>query len=603
MRKNTRLSPLEQFRRLNLRKKLTVSFSFPIVTLLLLTGIILMLYLSRTTYKDFSKEKQRSCNQTAAALSQYTDTMIYLSLRMRNDSALISAFEEEDAKDLASQYRQFFRLSSAMGSIALTNSSCKLTLYIDDGIIYSGNTVYFAPRSSIAGMSVPPVKGMVQFVLNKTKDGMTLISFIHAGEKYWPCSVTLPSALIQELLSQAAGTDGTLCFLCKKRGTDSLLWERSDKNDSAQEAAGQTLTLPSQNGKSVLYNGKRYLAFTADCSNFSLQTVVLLPVSAIYAKSALAPLISLILVAMLALAVMLVSYMLSGYYARRFTVLSRKIQETANGKFTLSLLDGDEHKMQSADETDIIYNSFLAMQHELRRLMRQNYLQGKSVTASELKALQAQIQPHFLYNTLDLINWEAIKHKAPEISEIATNLGRFYRLSLNRGKNSILIGDELRHVQSYVAIENAHFDGAISLTEHVPQEIKLAACLNIILQPFVENAIVHGIAADKSISSCKIVIEAALREGNITITITDDGPGISPEESLAILASPANKDGKTGYGVRNINTRIKLCYGEPYGVTLTPRPDGTHGTQVSIFIPCLSLEELDEVIAGEGRFA
>lgn len=138
---------------------------------------------------------------------------------------------------------------------------------------------------------------------------------------------------------------------------------------------------------------------------------------------------------------------------------------------------------------------------------------------AEIRALQAQINPHFLYNMLDLINWIAMDYGASDIEKIAWNLARYYRLSLNHGKSVISIEEEVEHTQVYVNIENYHFDNAIQMTVDIPEELKHKACLNIILQPFVENAIVHGIAENSSISQCRIHVTAQRQEDDILFCI------------------------------------------------------------------------------------
>jgi two-component system sensor histidine kinase YesM len=234
------------------------------------------------------------------------------------------------------------------------------------------------------------------------------------------------------------------------------------------------------------------------------------------------------------------------------------------------------------------------MAEELQRLMDEQYKQGKSVVTTELRALQSQINPHFLYNTLDLINWEAMRYKAGNISEIAQNLGQFYRLSLNHGKAAILISRELKHVESYVSIENVHFDGAIHLEIIVPEAIQSYACLGIILQPFVENSIVHGIAEHPDIKECSVCISAEFDGGDIVFDIRDNGPGINAERQKQILgSSPAGAE--NGYGIQNINLRLRLCYGEPYGVSFDSTPG--RGTAVHIRIPVMTLEALEQRLA------
>jgi two-component system sensor histidine kinase YesM len=266
------------------------------------------------------------------------------------------------------------------------------------------------------------------------------------------------------------------------------------------------------------------------------------------------------------------------------------MNELGRGRF--KMLDFSDSP-QSGDEIDGIYRNFNRMAEELQRLMEEHYRQGKSVVTAELRALQSQINPHFLYNTLDLINWEAMKYKAGNIAEIAQSLGLFYRLSLNHGKAALLIKSELRHVEAYVRIENVHFDGAIHLEIVVPEKIQSYACLGIILQPFVENAIVHGIAEHPEIKECTVCISAEFDEQGIAFDIRDNGPGMSYERQRQILDNSFSSTG-SGYGIQNINSRLKLCYGENYGVSFDSAPGS--GTIVHIRIPAMTLGQLEKLL-------
>ena len=175
--------------------------------------------------------------------------------------------------------------------------------------------------------------------------------------------------------------------------------------------------------------------------------------------------------------------------------------------------------------------------------MLEQYRLGKNVKTAELRALQAQINPHFLYNTLDLINWEAMDYNAPEIMEIARNLAQFYRISLNKGRQIVRVEEEL-HLQ-------------IDADEGVEE----LACINIILQPFVENAIMYSIAKAPDRETCRIHIRAACEGQDLVFRITDNGFGMSREQIERIFEENSY-DVSLGYGAKNVNFRIMLCYGE-----------------------------------------
>ena len=183
--------------------------------------------------------------------------------------------------------------------------------------------------------------------------------------------------------------------------------------------------------------------------------------------------------------------------------------------------------------------------------------------------------------------------EAEDIEKIAWNLARFYRLSLNRGQDLISIGEEVEHVQVYVNIQKFHYDDAVHLEVDIPEELKSLACLNIILQPFVENAILHGIGERTEISQCSISIRVRQQGDDILFTVKDDGPGMTQkqmEEAEMLDISQI----KGGYGVKNITFRIKLCFGEEYGVRYESVLG--EGTTAFILIPAMTMEEAEKKI-------
>lgn len=244
-----------------------------------------------------------------------------------------------------------------------------------------------------------------------------------------------------------------------------------------------------------------------------------------------------------------------------------------------------------AREVRVLSDSFGQMVVQIQRLMEQVRAEEVNLRKTELRALQAQINPHFLYNTLDLINWEAFEHDAPEISEIAQNLAKFYRLSLNKGRQILTIREELEHVRAYVSIENRHFDDAICLQIDVPEALQPLACLNIILQPFVENAILHGFAENPARGVCNIRIEAWREGDDVVFLVQDDGPGMTEAQIESIFRENTVRQ-SSGYGVKNIQSRIRLSFGENYGVTYRNTKEA--GTAVYIRIPALTPEEAEK---------
>ena len=232
---------------------------------------------------------------------------------------------------------------------------------------------------------------------------------------------------------------------------------------------------------------------------------------------------------------------------------------------------------ESADEVGNLIRGFGNMINRINQLINEVYKGKISQKESEMRALQAQINPHFLYNSLSLINWKALETEQMEISRLTLLLSTFYRTALNRGKNVLSIRDELRNMNSYLEIQLIMHDHAFHVACDVEEGIMECQTLNLILQPLVENAIDHGI--DLNEEGAGLISIRGWSEGNrIYLTVTDNGVGMDEETAKSILT----KESK-GYGICNVNERIMLYYGEAYHLTVESTLGV--GTTITICIP------------------
>ncbi len=220
---------------------------------------------------------------------------------------------------------------------------------------------------------------------------------------------------------------------------------------------------------------------------------------------------------------------------------------------------------KSQDEIGQLNRSFNYMLEEIRLLLDKQYRAGQELKNAELKALQAQINPHFLYNTLDMINWKAMDSNAPEIGLISQTLAKFYKLSLSKGMDIVTIRDEISHVEQYVKIQNMRYEDRIGFRVDVDERILDHKIPKIILQPLIENAILHGILK-RTGEGGLITIRGWITESDIILQIKDDGMGIEKAKLDNILLSGDTVESH-GYGVRNIHERLRLSYGTSYGLS------------------------------------
>ncbi len=233
------------------------------------------------------------------------------------------------------------------------------------------------------------------------------------------------------------------------------------------------------------------------------------------------------------------------------------------------------------DEIGELTTTFNRMITRIDDLAADKFQLGLDVKNMELKALQAQINPHFLYNTLDMANWLAMKYNADDIRVLITSLSDFYKLSLSNGEDFISIRNEIEHVSAYVRIQNMRFRDKIELRIDVAEELMDYRTLKLLLQPLVENAILHGIM-EKETQIGTIGIRAKLDGDTIELIVEDDGIGMEDGTLRGILDGTLKKK-IGGYGMRNIHNRLELIFGYPFGITVESSVGA--GTKVTVRIP------------------
>ena len=220
----------------------------------------------------------------------------------------------------------------------------------------------------------------------------------------------------------------------------------------------------------------------------------------------------------------------------------------------------------SAENLTSIENYFYSMMRKVKTLMDENYRSKIRERDAQLMALQAQINPHFLYNTLDMINWMAFSIGAREISSAITELSKYFRISLSKGKSVITVGEELELAKTYLSIQKTRFMGAIQYQFEIDEETKTYSIPKLTLQPILENAVVHGIQKKESRRG-NILIRSKKIGSDIYFWIRDDGVGMEQETIDRIFHSPAEKS-RTSYGLFNVNERLGLMYGKGYGLRI-----------------------------------
>lgn len=242
---------------------------------------------------------------------------------------------------------------------------------------------------------------------------------------------------------------------------------------------------------------------------------------------------------------------------------------------------------RNVDEITELGNNFNIMIGKIRELLNAKVKEQENLKKAELKALQAQINPHFLYNTLDTIVWMAEASKTDQVIEIVRALSSFFRISLSKGKDWISIRQEIEHVRSYLAIQKMRYRDILDYKIEVDENLMDGTILKLTLQPLVENALYHGIKNKRNGGTITVRAQS-VGPDLVRLEVQDDGVGFTPYK-LAEIRSMLNDDSSEislkegGFGLENVNKRIKLYYGKQYGLYVQSEYLG--GTQVVARIP------------------
>jgi len=269
---------------------------------------------------------------------------------------------------------------------------------------------------------------------------------------------------------------------------------------------------------------------------------------------------------------------------------------------TTTITKNDLQTLMTSDNVDEITElgmSFNIMIGKIKELLDSKIKEQENLKKAELRALQAQINPHFLYNTLDTIIWMAESKKTDQVVQIVTSLSSFFRISLSKGMDWITIGEEVERIKSYLTIQKMRYHDILDFKIEVDKDVSENTILKLILQPLVENALYHGI---KNKRQGGMIIVRAMRKGadEILLEVEDDGIGFTPQKLAQLRAELEDDSGEirmeSGFGIGNVNNRIRLYYGKPYGLSI--ESEYSTGTCVTLVIPAkMEIARQDKTIS------
>lgn len=568
----------ERFFSAKIRTKLLFSYMLILVIAVMTVCFLMYFYMAKIYKEQLLYSASQAFEQAEEFLDYRIDSVIYVSDLLRvneNVQKILGKRQEEVAGDIIGQNTDMHTLENYIYSMCNSVDIYQISLYVPEYLMYSDQEVLFRNLNEFektdeyerleneneSGIWLPPQE-LYSADTNKSVEVISFLQYIRdISQLENMVGVQRVSIKSQDITAMMEKSNIT---------TSGIVWIENDKGELIscsneelyREKEEGIRTLRGENKLSNEWeikkiDGENYFVRGMGINKTDWKLIAALPEKELFQASSIMLKPLLLILMFLIVVVIAVAIFFSGMITSRISHLAARMESV---KDEIPHLEETEQGVN--DEIGQLFQSFRYMSKRLEELMNREYENGKEVKHAELRALQAQINPHFLYNTLDLINWEALDCGADRITKISRALAKFYKLSLNKGKEFSKIRDELEHVGYYIMIQNFRYDNRLQLSQEVPEELMEYEVLHIVLQPLVENSFVHGMAGKAETTILQLHICGYEEDDDLILEVADSGCGMSEEQMKNILNSEMGK----GYGVRNIQTRIRLVYGEEYGL-------------------------------------
>ena len=557
---------LGRFQDIKFRRKLIITYIFVGVIPIIVLGTFCY---SRSRHQLIEREKsniQDYMQQAASALNNqmqiYDNLSKYLSFNPN-----ISQVVGYPYKSYYEMYEPFTQeLDPLLRSMKYIHSDLKqITIYTSNNVVVHDTTI--APMSSIKDTSwYPKVMGskkILWFVEPKEKQAYSCRMIPKTNKD--DCDGILYinvdyDALFDSFKNMSSSNYGV--FIADNEGTVIYDYQKFDRQNQDLKLTYKELQNQSLKSYTVLNTQTAYDEWTV----YVYKPNILLLEDVSQMIFAIIVVVVVCIVMSICAITLISKLMVSG-----MEELTANMAKVEAGHMEISVTS------DSKDEVGELIRGFGKMIDQINRLIKEVYESKIMQKEYEMKALQAQINPHFLYNSLSLINWKALEAEQSDISRITLRLSSFYRTALNKGKNILKIRDEINNVQAYIDIQLMMHDNDFDVVVNVDEDILEYETLNLILQPLIENAIDHGIDLLEDRRG-KITVTGRRIDDRIYLIVEDNGVGMEQERADSILTQASK-----GYGVRNVNERIQLYYGKEYSLNVVSEVGV--GTKITICIP------------------
>lgn len=546
------------FRDLSLNRKISI--------LVLAAGVVpigIVFTVSLTELKKMSGEQQiyavnQGYTQVFRTVEDKLDRIYNISTLLAvNDRIIQNIMRSGQDGTIAEQVTCFENISSYIDSMEMTFESCDIVFYIDRAALTAGNqTGRFRSVETVRDLEwyarLEESNGRPTWV--NYKEELYDRDYVSVARKLWDqnnynesigtLAVLFERKYLEEML--VGYLESQMMYLETAQGT--LLASNVTEEELVRLPLGERAIHEEMFGRKYLPEGE-YLTCSRLMEKANVYLISLIPVAALEREINLVNMRLQMIYVIISLFILAAIVLLTRSITGRIQLLKGQMIQIQKG-----VIGKVETKEEYNDEIGQLITHYNEMVGRVEELMQEQYLLGQKRTEAELMALQSQINPHFLYNTLDMINWMAQKRETDNIRNVVQAMSGFYRLTLSKGRDIVTIGDEIRMCEAYMEIQKCRYKGRIRYEVETDDEIGRYLIPKITLQPFLENAIVHGIN-EKDDARGTVMLTGWMEDGRITLSVTDDGNGMSESDKSKSHAG-------SHYGMENIAQRLELFYGE-----------------------------------------
>jgi two-component system sensor histidine kinase YesM len=580
-----------RYRAMNIQMVISLSFTTVAVAGMLFMGLSMYLRFSTTAHQQAKENSQRVLAQVNLNLDSYLRRMMRIS-----DAMYYRVIKNADLSQDS--------LVDPMNLLYEENRDALVSIAVLDG---EGALISAAPLSTLKEGALPQERGWFQAALEKMEN--LHFSTPHVQRLFYdpdtPYRWVVSLSRFVQLTRNGVTESGVLLVDMSFAGIEQVCRDVGLSNGGYLyliDSGGELIYHPKQqliytglleenNQMAASYrDGTRWETFNGQRRQVTVKTVGytgwklvgVVPGDSLAANSNQMLLFGLSLTLFSAFLLGFLNLRLSARIADPIRRLEQSVQALEAGVADVEIEEDGCYEIRH------LGHSIRSMVSTMRHLMDDIIQQEEQKRRSELEVLQSQINPHFLYNTLDSVIWMTESGRYEESIQMVTSLARLFRIALSRGKSVISLADELEHARHYMKIQEIRYKNKFTTTISVPPEVEGLYTIKLIVQPILENAIYHGMASAEE--DGLISVTARLDGEDLVIEVADNGTGMRPEVAASLLDEdrPERRTTGSGIGVRNVHRRIQLTFGPQYGLTIFSEPD--EGTTVQIRLPALREE-------------